>query len=139
MQGSDDYHPVAPRFIEGARFIEGFEFKANIAIVAPHQNLRLGIAVDAIALFNQANERLTLVGFAIKSPQSALVNRLIYKNMGCDQHPSHQFDRRRRKGNLLAKLTRSSPIYRGSPIDRACDSPKLLHEFGGVTMPRRLK
>src|ERR1700730_12536910 len=79
IQGSDDHK--SPLF--------GIEFKANVTVVAPRQNLWLRIAVDTIALFDQANERLTLVGLSIKPPQSALVYRFFYKGMCRNQYSAH--------------------------------------------------
>ena len=49
------------------------EFKADITIVAPRQDLRFRIAVDTVTLFDQSNERLMLVSLAIKPPQGTLV------------------------------------------------------------------
>src|SRR5438270_3695129 len=51
IEGCDDDHPLLMRI----------KLEADITIIAARQNLRLGVAVDTIALFDQANERLMLV------------------------------------------------------------------------------
>src|SRR5258706_6406927 len=58
IEGRDDDHPL----------LMGIKLEADIAIIAPRQDLRLGVAVDAIALFDQANERLMLVSLPIEPP-----------------------------------------------------------------------
>src|SRR5258708_1303197 len=79
IQGSDDHYALLVRI----------EFKTNIAIVAPYQNLRFGIAVDAVSFFDQANERFILVDLAKEPPQSALVYILVQEDMGRNKHPAH--------------------------------------------------
>src|SRR5579859_8054506 len=113
---SRHHHYPALRFVK---------LEANIAVVAACQNLRLRIAIDATALFDQANERLVPVRFAVQPPQGALVHCLLHKHMGRYQYTAYQFDRRSRKGYGLAHLP--------------CDLSQFLHQFGAVAMPCRLK
>src|ERR1700694_4425048 len=58
VQGGDDHHAL----------LIAIKLKADIAVVTPRQNLWFGIAIDAVTLFDQANERFTLIHLAIKPP-----------------------------------------------------------------------
>src|SRR5258706_16162963 len=58
IKSSNNDHPL----------LMGIKLEADIAIITARQNLRLRIAVDTIALFDQSNERLMLVSLTIESP-----------------------------------------------------------------------
>src|SRR2546421_7777798 len=131
VQGSDDHYapPFLPRSVSQTLpsirpypLLNRVEFKADIAIVASRQNLRFGIPVNTTAFFDQPDERLVLIGFAIEPPQGTLVYILIQKGMGSNKHSAHYLDRRCREGDALAKFP-------------ARGSTKLLYEFGSMTMP----
>ena len=79
VQGGDHHHAL----------LIAIKLKADIAVVAPRQNLWFGLAVDAVTLFDQANKRLTLIRLAIKPPQGTLIHALAHKDMGGDQYPAH--------------------------------------------------
>jgi len=55
IQRRHHHHPLLP----------GVVFKADIAEIAAYQDLRLRIAIDAVALFDQAYKWLALIGFAV--------------------------------------------------------------------------
>src|SRR5579884_896266 len=131
-------HSVACRslhqIIQGSHdndaLLAGIEFKADIAVIAARQNFGFGIAIDAAALFDQPDERLTPIRLAVESPEDALVQRLAGEDVGSDENAAHQFHRCRRESHRLPQF--AAHAVRGKP-------PKLLQQFGGMAMAGRLE
>src|SRR5258708_30540702 len=71
VQGSNNHYSL----------LMSIEFKTDVTIVTSCQNLRLGITVYTVPFFNQAHKRLMLVGFAIESPQNALIDTFFQKSI----------------------------------------------------------
>jgi hypothetical protein len=98
VQGSDNHYApsLLPRSVSRAlpsihpySALKRVEFKADIAIVTPRQDFWFGITVNPAAFFDQADERLVLIGFAIEPPQRTLIYTLIQKGMGSNKHSAH--------------------------------------------------
>src|SRR5579883_230142 len=102
------------------------KLKTDITEVAARQNLRLGIAIDAVALFDEADERLTLIGVAIDAPQGTLIDVFVDKHMRRHQATTHHLDCGRRDRDGLLYIT-------------AAQLPQLLNELGCMTVAGRLK
>src|SRR5436190_24334481 len=70
----------------------GVKLKADVAVVAPAQDLGLGVAVDTARLFHQTDERLPAIGAPVDLPEIPFRDRSVQEDVDGGEDAAYCLD-----------------------------------------------